>query len=107
MKLRKTHYNLLRVGAAAVTTQALLVLHSTATAVAAEDTQPTQGTTAQPVQPAQEDALEEILVTAQRRRENLQDVPITVTAVTADSLAAVGMAFLISSGGTRNSVSLT
>jgi iron complex outermembrane receptor protein len=91
MKLRKTHYNLLRVGAAAVTTQALLVLHSTATAVAAEDPQPTQGTTAQSVQPAQEGALEEIVVTAQRRRENLQDVPITVTAVSADSLAAVGI----------------
>jgi iron complex outermembrane receptor protein len=91
MKLRKTRYNLLRVGAAAVTTQALLVLHSTATAVAAEDTQPTQGTTAQPVPPAREDALQEIVVTAQRRRENLQDVPITVTAVTADSLAAVGI----------------
>src|ERR1700722_20202412 len=91
MKLRKTHYNLLRVGAAAVTTQALLVLHSTATAVAGEDTQPTQGTTTQSVQPAQEDALQEIVVTAQRRRENLQDVPITVTAVSADSLTAVGI----------------
>ena len=29
-------------------------------------------------------------MTAQRRQENLQDVPITVTAVTAESLAAVG-----------------
>lgn len=31
--------------------------------------------------------LEELLVTAQKRSENLQDVPISITAVTADSLA--------------------
>jgi iron complex outermembrane receptor protein len=33
-------------------------------------------------------ALEEIIVTAQKRRENLQDVPIAITAVTAKELAA-------------------
>ena len=31
--------------------------------------------------------LEELVVTAQKRTENLQDVPISITAVTADSLA--------------------
>lgn len=35
--------------------------------------------------------LEEIVVTAQRRRENLQDVPISVTAITANNLAAGGI----------------
>jgi iron complex outermembrane recepter protein len=40
-------------------------------------------------QPADEDAagLEEIVVTAQRREENLQNVPLAVTALTADVLA--------------------
>jgi iron complex outermembrane receptor protein len=32
-------------------------------------------------------ALEEIVVTAQRRSENIQDVPMTITAITADQLA--------------------
>lgn len=36
--------------------------------------------------------LEEIVVTAQRREENLQKVPISVAAVTAESLAASGVA---------------
>lgn len=36
-------------------------------------------------------ALQEIVVTAQRRAENLQEVPIAVTAVTAESLADVGI----------------
>jgi iron complex outermembrane receptor protein len=35
--------------------------------------------------------LDEIVVTAQRRRENLQEVPITVTAVSANALAAAGV----------------
>jgi iron complex outermembrane receptor protein len=36
------------------------------------------------------DTLEEVVVTAQRRQENLQEVPITVEAVGADVLVAVG-----------------
>lgn len=36
-------------------------------------------------------ALEEIVVTAQRRNERLQDVPISITALTANSLAARGI----------------
>jgi iron complex outermembrane recepter protein len=35
--------------------------------------------------------LEEIVVTAQRRKENLQDVPISVTAITSSNLAAAGI----------------
>ncbi len=35
--------------------------------------------------------LEEIVVTAQRRQENLQEVPIAVTAITADTLEDVGI----------------
>jgi iron complex outermembrane recepter protein len=46
-----------------------------------------------PAAPAQESesALSEIIVTAQRRRENLQDVPIAVTALSADQLALSGI----------------
>jgi len=88
MKLRRVRYDLLRVGAAAVTTQAILVLNPSATAAAAEETQPATGATTQSAQPA---VLEEIVVTAQRRLENLQDVPITVTAMPAAALAAVGI----------------
>ena len=90
MKLRRVRYDLLRVGAAAVTTQAILALHPSATA-AAEETQPATGAAAQPTQVAQPAVLEEIVVTAQRRLENLQDVPITVTAMPAAALAAVGI----------------
>ena len=35
-------------------------------------------------------ALEEIVVTAQKRAENLQDVPITITALSADRLETSG-----------------
>jgi len=38
-----------------------------------------------------ESGLEEIVVTAQRRAENLQDVPVAVTALTAESLGAKGI----------------
>jgi iron complex outermembrane receptor protein len=49
--------------------------------------------TGQPVgQPADQGvALDEIVVTAQRRAENLQEVPIAVTAVTAEALSNVGI----------------
>ncbi|MDR6625006.1 TonB-dependent receptor [Caulobacter segnis] len=36
-------------------------------------------------------AIEEIVVTAQKRSENLQDVPVSVTALTSDALAARGV----------------
>lgn len=36
-------------------------------------------------------AIEEIVVTAQKRSENLQDVPVSVTALTSDTLAARGV----------------
>ena len=58
----------------------------------AETTSPSESNPAQ-VRPdfssaAGTTALEEIVVTAQRRTENLQDVPIAVTALTATSLTA-------------------
>jgi iron complex outermembrane recepter protein len=37
------------------------------------------------------DALEEVVVTAQRRAQNLQDVPIAVAAITGESLARTGV----------------
>ncbi len=39
---------------------------------------------------AEDGALEEIVVTAQRRSENLQDVPLSVTAISGDKLDAIG-----------------
>lgn len=52
-----------------------------------------EGALAQEVgtQPAPETGIEDIVVTAQRREERLQDVPIAVTAVTGDSLARSGV----------------
>lgn len=47
-------------------------------------------------QEASEGGLGEIVVTAQRREENLQDVPISVTAISNETLQAVGV------GGTTN-----
>jgi iron complex outermembrane recepter protein len=35
--------------------------------------------------------LEEVVVTAQKRKQNLQETPLTVTAISGDSLAAVGV----------------
>lgn len=52
------------------------------------ETNPSQETTP-PVQP--ETGLQDIIVTAQRRSERLQNVPISVTAVTAATLAASGV----------------
>jgi len=47
---------------------------------------------AQDAKPVEEAvALDEIVVTAQRRDENLQNVPIAMTAVTAETLAATGI----------------
>lgn len=41
--------------------------------------------------PARQATLEEVVVTAQRRSENLQSVPISVSAATADTLAMTGI----------------
>jgi iron complex outermembrane receptor protein len=38
-----------------------------------------------------EDVLEEILVTAQKRQESLQDVPVSVAVVTGDRLQEIGI----------------
>jgi iron complex outermembrane recepter protein len=48
---------------------------------------------AQDAAPAEEDAgLEEIVVTAQKREQNLQDVPVSVTALSAETLQNKGIA---------------
>lgn len=81
----------LRAGTALAVTQIILALPPLAKADAGEGPQSSTDTAAQQAQATQPTAVEEIVVTAQRRRENLQDVPITVTAVSAESLAATGV----------------
>ncbi|MFA5630597.1 MAG: TonB-dependent receptor [Porticoccaceae bacterium] len=49
------------------------------------------GAYAQQADTVERRGLEEIVVTAQRRAENLQEVPVTVTAVTAEGLEASGV----------------
>ncbi len=47
--------------------------------------------TGQAEQPAQEDGLQEIVVTAQRRAESLQDVPIAISVFSADAITEQGV----------------
>jgi iron complex outermembrane receptor protein len=54
---------------------------------------------------AQERALEEVIVTAQKREQNLQDVPVAVTAVSAETIEALGLVETVDI--TRVSASLT
>jgi len=49
-----------------------------------------QGTSTAPQQPSG-DILQEVIVTAQKRSENLQNVPIALTALSADQLAQAGV----------------
>ena len=44
---------------------------------------------------AQELALEEIIVTARKREENLQDLPLTVTALTNDDIYQRGVTSIL------------
>ena len=43
---------------------------------------------------AMQTGLEEVVVTAERRSENLQNVPVTVTAMNADQMVAAGVTAL-------------
>lgn len=51
-------------------------------------------------------ALEQIVVTARRREETIQDVPLSITAVTGDQLARVGAADLVEVGKIAPNVTL-
>jgi iron complex outermembrane receptor protein len=58
----------------------------------AQDQQATPQAAAEPVaQPVAEGGLEEIVVTAERREQNLQDVPISATVLSADTIARRGV----------------
>src|ERR1700730_4062077 len=79
---------LLRGFAALLAVPGIAAAQTAGRAPVTEAAQPTAPATAQQAEPV---SLEEIVVTAQRRAENLQDVPITVTAVSAQVLAAAGV----------------
>ena len=68
-----------------------------ATPPGVEGTSTTTGPAAagSPATPVQSGGLEDIVVTAQRRSERLQDVPIAVTAITASQLSRVGVSDVI------------
>lgn len=57
--------------------------------------------------PALSQELEEVVVTAQKRSENLQDVPIAVSAVTADQLAASGITSMLDLASAISGVNIT
>jgi iron complex outermembrane receptor protein len=57
----------------------------------AEGASAADGPAPQAAAPSQENALEEITVTAEKRSENVQDVPIAITAFSEDSLRAKGI----------------
>lgn len=79
----------LRAGLATVVS--LIALATASTAAQAQATsQPEQSAPTEPAQ-AQSAGLEEIVVTAQRRSENLQKVPVSVSAVTSSALASAGI----------------
>lgn len=52
---------------------------------------PVAAQTAEPATAANEEGIEDIVVTAQRREERLQTVPISITALTGDQLAQAGI----------------
>ncbi|HEX5651093.1 MAG TPA: TonB-dependent receptor [Steroidobacteraceae bacterium] len=52
---------------------------------------PTQGVLAQTTEPSSSGRLEEIIVTAQRREESLQDVPLAIQALTGETLSQLNI----------------
>jgi iron complex outermembrane receptor protein len=73
---------------------ALLVVPGVAAAQvggAVPPAEPPRPAASAPSQQAEPEFLGEIVVTAQRRRENLQDVPITVTAISAEALTTAAV----------------
>ncbi len=61
-------------------------------AAAAQETQPAPAAATQPAAGAPPVGVEEILVTTQKRAQNLQDVPISVTAITGNEISELGIA---------------
>ena len=81
----------LRALLAAASTSALALAAPALAQDAASAPAPAPAPAAPPAAPPEVHGLEEIVVTAQRRAENLQEVPIAIAAVTADALARAGV----------------
>jgi iron complex outermembrane recepter protein len=92
MKLMKLH-RLVNATSLAITITALQVVHAQNSAPATNVSSNAGGPSASPPDaPAStDDGLAEIVVTAQKRAENLQKVPIAVTAVSGDEIAQRGI----------------
>ena len=70
---------------------AVVVGASTSWLASAQNAEPAGGAaTAQPGATSTSGVLEEVIVTAQKRAENLQDVPISISVVRGDSLVSSG-----------------
>lgn len=94
MSMEITHIRRLGIGASLASLTAALVTAAPAAAQTAGSAEPPASPPVQTDAAMQENdgaRLEDIVVTAQRRDESLQRVPITVTAITAQSLQAQGV----------------
>ena len=96
-----------------LTGSALALCLAYANPAAAQDAQPAQdantqaqGSATEDQPPAQDSGLNEIIVTAQFRSQNLQDTPLAITAVTGEMLEAKGAATVLDVAQTAPNVTM-